>query len=59
MIEEVPDIDYGHIGGLDKELDKVKDAVELPFLYPDLFAEHHLSPRKGSFSMALQVAERH
>ena len=47
VIEEVPDIDYDHIGGLEKELEQVKDAVELPFLHPDLFAEHQLSPPKG------------
>lgn len=47
VIEEVPDINYDHIGGLEKELEQVKDAVELPFLHPNLFAEHHLSPPKG------------
>jgi proteasome-associated ATPase len=47
VIEEVPDIDYAQIGGLAKELEQVKDAVELPFLYPELFAEHRLSPPKG------------
>lgn len=47
VIEEVPDINYEHIGGLEKELEQVKDAVELPFLYPDLFTEHQLSPPKG------------
>ncbi len=47
VIEEVPDINYEHIGGLQKELEQVKDAVELPFLHPDLFAEHQLSPPKG------------
>jgi len=47
VIEEVPDINYDHIGGLEKELEQVKDAVELPFLYPDLFTEHQLSPPKG------------
>jgi len=47
VIEEVPDINYDHIGGLEKELEQVKDAVELPFLHPDLFAEHQLSPPKG------------
>ena len=47
VIEEVPDINYDQIGGLKKELEQVKDAVELPFLYPDLFAEHRLSPPKG------------
>src|SRR5690606_15944809 len=47
VIEEVPDIDYEKIGGLAKELELVKDAVELPFLYPELFAEHRLAPPKG------------
>jgi len=47
VIEEVPDINYDHIGGLEKELEQVKDAVELPFLHPALFAEHQLSPPKG------------
>ena len=47
VIEEVPDINYDHIGGLEKELEQIKDAVELPFLHPDLFAEHQLSPPKG------------
>ena len=47
VIEEVPDVNYEHIGGLEKELDQVKDAVELPFLHPELFAEHQLAPPKG------------
>ena len=47
VIEEVPDVNYQQIGGLDKELEQVKDAVELPFLYPDLYADHQLSPPKG------------
>src|SRR5688572_10362877 len=47
VLEEVPDISYDHIGGLEKELEQVRDAVELPFLHPHLFAEHRLSPPKG------------
>ncbi len=47
VIEEVPDIHYDQIGGLQNELEQVKDAIELPFLHPDLFAEHQLSPPKG------------
>jgi proteasome-associated ATPase len=47
VLEEVPDVSYDHIGGLAKEIEQVRDAVELPFLYPDLFAEHKLSPPKG------------
>jgi proteasome-associated ATPase len=47
VLEEVPDVDYAHIGGLQRELEQVRDAVELPFLFPTLFAEYHLSPPKG------------
>lgn len=47
VIEEVPDISYEHIGGLEKELEQIQDAVELPFLHPQLFVEHKLSPPKG------------
>jgi proteasome-associated ATPase len=47
VLEEVPDVNYDHIGGLAKEIEQVRDAVELPFLYPDLFAAHKLSPPKG------------
>jgi len=47
VLEEVPDIDYEHIGGLNKELEQVRDAVELPFLHPQIFAEYKLSAPKG------------
>ena len=47
VLEEVPDVDYAHIGGLHRELEQVRDAVELPFLHPELFAEFHLSAPKG------------
>jgi proteasome-associated ATPase len=47
VLEEVPDVDYEHIGGLQHELEQVRDAVELPFLYPLLFLEYKLSAPKG------------
>ncbi|TKS59687.1 MAG: proteasome ATPase [Nitrospira sp.] len=47
VLEEVPDVDYEHIGGLQKELEQVRDAVELPFLHPHLFSEYKLSAPKG------------
>ncbi len=47
VLEEVPDISYEQIGGLHREIEQVRDAVELPFLYPQLFAEYKLSPPKG------------
>jgi proteasome-associated ATPase len=47
VLEEVPDVDYEHIGGLQHELEQVRDAVELPFLHPSLFSEYKLSAPKG------------
>ena len=47
ILEEVPDIDYGDIGGLTHQIEAIRDAVELPFLHADLFREHKLRPPKG------------
>ena len=47
LLEEVPDISYADIGGLDNQIEEIADAVELPFLHQDLFAEHRLPAPKG------------
>lgn len=47
VLEEIPDISYENIGGLQKELEQVRDAVELPFLHPELFSEYKLAAPKG------------
>ncbi len=47
VLEEVPDIDYEKIGGLGGQIELIRDAVELPYLHPDLFKEHELRPPKG------------
>jgi proteasome-associated ATPase len=47
VLEEVPDIDYESIGGLSGQIELIRDAVELPYLHPDLFREHQLRPPKG------------
>ncbi len=47
LLEEVPDIGYADIGGLDTQIEQIADAVELPFLYAELFAEHQLPAPKG------------
>jgi len=46
-LEEVPDIAYEDIGGLTTQIETIKDAVELPYLYADYYKEHHLAPPKG------------
>ncbi|GAA1929394.1 proteasome ATPase [Nocardioides hwasunensis] len=47
VLEEVPDIDYTQIGGLTTQIDAIRDAVELPYLHPELFKDHELKPPKG------------
>ncbi|MCX3063931.1 proteasome ATPase [Streptomyces beihaiensis] len=47
VLEEVPDIGYDQIGGLGNQIELIRDAVELPYLYPDLYKEHELRPPKG------------
>jgi proteasome-associated ATPase len=47
ILEEVPDISYQDIGGLADQIEQIRDAVELPYLHADLFAEHQLKPPKG------------
>ncbi len=47
VLEEVPDIDYSSIGGLQAQIESIRDAVELPYLYPEIFIEHELKPPKG------------
>ncbi len=47
VLEEVPDIAYESIGGLRGQIEAIQDAVELPYLHPELFKEHQLKPPKG------------
>src|SRR5688572_30663819 len=47
VLEEVPDISYEDVGGLDSQIEQITDAVELPFLHQELFAEHKLPAPKG------------
>ena len=47
VLEEIPDVTYEDIGGLEGQIDNIRDAVELPFLYAELFNEHQLEPPKG------------
>jgi proteasome-associated ATPase len=46
-LEEVPDVTYAQIGGLGEQVQILRDAIELPYLHPDVFAEHKLHPPKG------------
>jgi len=47
LLEEVPDITYDDIGGLDKQIEQIRDAIELPYVYPEEYKEFGLTPPKG------------
>ena len=47
ILEEIPSVTYEDIGGLKEQIEDIRDAVELPFLYAELFHEHQLKPPKG------------
>ncbi|MDA8080935.1 MAG: proteasome ATPase [Actinomycetota bacterium] len=47
ILEEVPDVTYEDVGGLDRQIEEIMDAVELPFLHRTLFSEYRLPAPKG------------
>ncbi len=47
LLEEVPDISYADIGGLDTQIEAIRDAIEMPYLYPNEYREFDLTPPKG------------
>ena len=47
VLEEVPDITYEDVGGLADQIEQIRDTVELPYMYKDLFREYELDPPKG------------
>ena len=47
VLEEVPDITYADIGGLESQIEAIQDAVELPYLHKERFRDYSLPPPKG------------
>ena len=47
VLEEIPNITYENIGGLGEQIEILRDSVELPYIYPEVFADHKLTPPKG------------
>jgi proteasome-associated ATPase len=47
VLEEVPNITYSDIGGLDSQIEVIQDAVELPYVHRDRFADYDLAAPKG------------
>jgi SpoVK/Ycf46/Vps4 family AAA+-type ATPase len=46
-LEEIPDVNYEDIGGLEGQIEQVYDAIELPYLYRAQFEEYQLNRPKG------------
>ncbi len=46
-VEESPDVSYADIGGLEQQVQEIKETVELPLLRPDLFEKVGIEPPKG------------
>ncbi|MCP3996911.1 MAG: AAA family ATPase, partial [bacterium] len=47
VLEEVPDVTYAEIGGLENQIETIRDAVELPYLHKERFQDYDLPPPKG------------
>ena len=47
VLEETPDVSFADIGGLDEEIGRIRDAVQLPFQHRALFERYDLKPPKG------------
>lgn len=47
MLEMTPEVTYAHIGGLDRQIEQLRDAIEIPYIYSDYYKEHQLKPPKG------------
>ncbi|KAL5604514.1 hypothetical protein BROUX41_002469 [Berkeleyomyces rouxiae] len=40
-------VDFSKVGGLEGHIDKLKEMVQLPLLYPELFQRFHVTPPRG------------
>ena len=47
FLEEVPEIPWSKVGGQEEAIQVIKDAIELPLLYPQLFEKFEKRPLKG------------
>ena len=45
--EVVPEVTYEDIGGLDEEIKKIREMVELPLKHPEIFERLGIEPPKG------------
>ena len=48
LVDTVPDVSYQDVGGLDDQIQEIREAVELPLLKPELFKKIGIDPPKGA-----------
>ncbi|KAL4112199.1 hypothetical protein QTP88_016033 [Uroleucon formosanum] len=46
-LEKAPQETYGDIGGLDQQIQEIKESVELPLTHPEYYEEMGIKPPKG------------
>lgn len=47
LIDSIPDISYDDVGGLEEQIQEVRETVELPLTRPELFSKVGIEPPKG------------
>ena len=47
VIIEKPDIDWAAVGGLAKQMEEIREVIELPLIKPELFEKVGITPPKG------------
>jgi 26S proteasome regulatory subunit T2 len=46
-LDKAPTESYADIGGLESQIQEVRESVELPLLHPELYEEMGIKPPKG------------
>jgi len=59
VIIEKPKTTWNEVGGLNEQIEEIKEVVELPLKKPELFKRLGISPPKGILLYGLQVLVRH
>ena len=52
-VEKAPLESYADIGGLEDQIQEIKEAVELPLTHPEIYEEMGIKPPKGTLCFAI------
>jgi 26S proteasome regulatory subunit T2 len=58
-VEKAPLESYADIGGLDAQIQEIKEVVELPLTHPELYEDIGIKPPKGVILYGKLGLERH